>query len=593
MGGQKEVSIWVSVNDALTSKFKTMESSVGGFENKLNGAYSTLVAFGSGALLGGLAGGLVKSSMDWGKAVANISEQTGASGEESSKLLVIAKRTGLGMDEASGFMSKFGKAVSMSKDEMQAAAVSGKQSNDIFSRMGMTLADLDNKSLYEVFQKVATYMRGMGDGADKDRVAMELFGRAGRNMYDMLNMGTAEMQSSIDKAQQMGLIISGETAGAWKQFDRQLTAVQGTASKLAIGIGNELLPSLQKLLDATDHLVGSWLLMDKSQRQAAAGIIEIGASFGIAVGGAFAAVKSLAGLRGAYALLTAFLAANPITVMVVATGLVAANLPQPKVNVDDQGRVIPDLSPAPTHPPAAAGSSWADLRKTEDAGFTAANAAAEAKLNELRKTAGDVNMALSKVRGDSLKEDLDKIDKQAAAFRASKQDEVKITQWAEEAKNKAVKDAMDKRYGPEFAAVKAAMAAGNDPGAAYDKAHEQHMKDDKIDYDANEFIRKNKLGIYLPGDMKTDLNVDTANNTITGTRRRVTDVEIPAPKPGQPGLFENYRPGTAGAVNITVSPTINVSAITPETKQQITDDVADALTQALGKAQNLQTDSSY
>lgn len=298
MASKKEVSILVSLQDMASGQFKQMEASAGAFQSRLGSLKGELAGMAAGAGLTGMAGYAVKAAKDWGVAVDDIREQTGATGEEASKLLAIAQRTGMGIESAVPMMGKFGKAISEAKDEMAKAAAKGEESNDIFSRLDFAPADLKNGSMMEIYSKVVQKMQNMADGADKDRAAMDLFGKKGYEMHDMLNMTTQEMQQVIDRAEKMGLIISGDTAEAWKEFDRNLSQVEGTGKKLAIMIGNDLLPKVQDLMQQALQATDTISSFGREHKDAADKAVILAAE----IGGVTIATKALQAVMATFGL---------------------------------------------------------------------------------------------------------------------------------------------------------------------------------------------------------------------------------------------------------------------------------------------------
>jgi len=286
---EKKTTLIVALQDLASGNFKKIEASAASLTSRMGSLKGELAGMAAGAGMAGMAGYAVKAAKDWGLAVDEMVDQTGAMGEEASKLLVLAKRTGIGLDESSAMFSKFGKNISMARDELDKASAKGEESNDIFSRLQLAPEDIKNGSIYEMYGKVAKRMREMGEGADFDRAAMDLFGKSGRQMHDMLTMTDAEMSKVIGKAEKMGLIISSDTAAAWEQFDRNLSSVTGSVNKLAIGIGNELLPVLEEKLGVLQSLADKMTVYDSSQRSAMATMVLVAAE----IGGVTIALKAL------------------------------------------------------------------------------------------------------------------------------------------------------------------------------------------------------------------------------------------------------------------------------------------------------------
>lgn len=193
----------------------------------------------------GIGASVVSAAQSWSDAVFNLRRVIGGTAEDASKLLAIGKYAGVSIDEAAGYFAKLGKAVSAAKDQMQKAAAEGKRSDDMFSRLGLSFDQINNKNVSEVFTLVADKMRNMADGADKDRVAMELFGETGLKVAGMLSMSRQEIEAVTEKARESDLIVSNETVDGWRKLTREMKSVIGIGTTLAVQIGNSLLPVLQ------------------------------------------------------------------------------------------------------------------------------------------------------------------------------------------------------------------------------------------------------------------------------------------------------------------------------------------------------------
>jgi hypothetical protein len=156
-------------------------------------------------------------------------------------------------------------------------------------------------------------MRDMADGADKDRVAMELFGKSGFQVTEMLNLTEKQMDAVVKKAQDMGLIVDDQTVNAWKNLDRQINAVLGTGQKLAIQIGNDMLPVLESKVATLKDMTDSYGKLSPEMRQVIGLTIE--------ASGEMAAF--LIGARAVAAFMPYFSAAllSPWTAVIAAIGI--------------------------------------------------------------------------------------------------------------------------------------------------------------------------------------------------------------------------------------------------------------------------------
>ena len=86
---------------------------------------------------------------------------------------------------------------------------------------------------------------------------MELFGKTGYQLHGMLNMSADAMKQVEDRARAMGLVIDDEAARKSAAFNRQLKDMEQTGKRLAIMIGQELLPVVMEYAQGAINLTKS------------------------------------------------------------------------------------------------------------------------------------------------------------------------------------------------------------------------------------------------------------------------------------------------------------------------------------------------
>lgn len=254
--------------------------------------------------LGAAAGFAIKSAMEWGNAVDDLSDKTGLAGEEASKLLVIAKRVGIGAEESGMMFARFARSAYEAAQGQADAAASGKTATDEYTKLGIAITNTDGtmKDTSELFGEVKQKISEMPDGLQKTATEMAFFGRSGAQMHDMLNMTNAEMDETIQKARAMGLILSSEQAAAWEKFDRDVNTVKGSLAAVGITAGNEVMPQLKEMLNTVNNATASFAALDPETKQTIISVIKFGFEVGIAstvlgkAGGAIGDVLRLLGM---------------------------------------------------------------------------------------------------------------------------------------------------------------------------------------------------------------------------------------------------------------------------------------------------------
>ena len=275
-----------------------------------------MFAIGASAGLAGLGSKLAKEALAWNLSVKKMQSLTGATAEQASTFLSVANYMGVATDVSTVAFAKFAKAVSNAQDKMQVASAEGKLATDMFSRLGVSIDQIEGKNTLEVLKIIQDRLRNMKDGAEKTRVEMELFGKTGYQLHGMLNMSADAMKQVEDRARAMGLIIDDEAAKKSAAFNRQLKDMEQTGKRLAIMIGQELLPVVMEYAQGAIDLTKSYSNLATEQKEAISGLIKFGLEASIAITGIQSITSALKFMR-----LATIAAAGPWLALATAIGL--------------------------------------------------------------------------------------------------------------------------------------------------------------------------------------------------------------------------------------------------------------------------------
>lgn len=280
-----------------------------------------MFAIGASAGLAGLGSKLAKEALAWNLSVKKMQSLTGATAEQASTFLSVANYMGVATDVSTVAFAKFAKAVSNAQDKMQVASAEGKLATDMFSRLGVSIDQIEGKNTLEVFKIIQDRLRNMKDGAEKTRVEMELFGKTGYQLHGMLNMSADAMKQVEDRARAMGLVIDDEAAEKSAQFNRQLKDMEQTGKRLAIMIGQELLPVVMEYAQGAIDLTKSYSNLATEQKEAIAGLIKFGLEASIVITGIQSVTSALKFMR-----LATIAAAGPWLTLATVAGLAAKSI---------------------------------------------------------------------------------------------------------------------------------------------------------------------------------------------------------------------------------------------------------------------------
>jgi cell wall-associated NlpC family hydrolase len=280
-----------------------------------------MFAIGAGAGIAGLGSKLAKEALAWNLSVKKMQSLTGATAEQASTFLSVANYMGVATDVSTVAFAKFAKAVSNAQDKMQVASAEGKLATDMFSRLGISIDQIEGKNTLEVFKVIQDRLRNMKDGAEKTRIEMELFGKTGYQLHGMLNMSADAMKQVEDRARAMGLVIDDEAARKSAAFNRQLKDMEQTGKRLAIMIGQELLPVVMEYAQGAINLTKSYSNLATEQKEAISGLIKFGLEATIVITGIQSVTSALKFMR-----LATIAAAGPWLTLATVAGLAAKSI---------------------------------------------------------------------------------------------------------------------------------------------------------------------------------------------------------------------------------------------------------------------------
>jgi hypothetical protein len=196
-------------------------------------------SFGKGLFAGIAVGGLVgvvSQISDVAKGMASIGDEAkraGVSMQAFQELKFVAEQNRIGIDSMVDGL----KEMSLRADEF---AVTGKGSAaEAFQRLGYGAAELQTKLkdpsalLLEIIGRL-----GRLDKAAQIRVADEIFGGSGGERFvELINQGEAGIRKTIDRAHELGVVMSDDVIKKAAELDRRFNEIAntvGTALKSAI-----------------------------------------------------------------------------------------------------------------------------------------------------------------------------------------------------------------------------------------------------------------------------------------------------------------------------------------------------------------------
>ena len=170
--------------------------------------------------------------------VAKLERLTGLTAEEASKLRFAFQQSGISVDAGARGLAAFSKKVSASKDGLKDFGFKVRDSKGNLLPMN------------ELINAAADRLAGMKDGAEKNTLAMKLFGKGGLDMVKVLGKGSKGLAKVSEEAKKYGLVLTEDNVDAVKKTIAANRDQEAAYQGLQVQIGMHVLPLVTKLTTA-------------------------------------------------------------------------------------------------------------------------------------------------------------------------------------------------------------------------------------------------------------------------------------------------------------------------------------------------------
>lgn len=189
--------------------------------------------------------GWIKNATDSMDRLDESAQRVGTSAKNLSTLEYAAKR---GAVEADVFEKGLIKLAKSAADTASGTGTAAKG----FEHLGISVKNADGtlKSTDQLLKETATQFAKYEDSAQKTAVAVNIFGKSGADLIPLLNLGAAGIEELQERARDLGLEISNETAAAAGRFNDAFDDLRALVRGVGNDIATEALPHLIKLSEA-------------------------------------------------------------------------------------------------------------------------------------------------------------------------------------------------------------------------------------------------------------------------------------------------------------------------------------------------------
>lgn len=186
----------------------------------------------------------------------------GSMGDNIAKM---ATRTGFSVEALSAFkfaMERSGsnaesleKGIRKMQQTLYQAGFGLKTYTRLLDDLGLNYATLKGMKPEDQFRTIVGRLANIADKSKQAAIAVQMFGRAGTGLLPMLTGGAAGMQALLDKAKELGLVMSTKDAQAAEVFTDSMGDLVSSAKMAAFHVGAALATEMMRLGDIIKRVI--------------------------------------------------------------------------------------------------------------------------------------------------------------------------------------------------------------------------------------------------------------------------------------------------------------------------------------------------
>lgn len=176
--------------------------------------------------------------------LAKVSRATGVAVKDLSGLQVAADLAGVSLQGLGTSLGIFSRKI--------AEAQSGGRARGIFDALGIDVNS--SRSTQSLLEDVADRFAVLGEGAETTALAMDLFGRSGARLINLLGGGGEAIRAAREEAALFGLVVDKDVSDAVEQVNDDLSRL----SSLSVGFARDLVEATAPALAEVSKEAVAW-----------------------------------------------------------------------------------------------------------------------------------------------------------------------------------------------------------------------------------------------------------------------------------------------------------------------------------------------
>ena len=242
----------------------------------LGGAAKTSVAallavVGVALAVAGAVGGLVLSTANASAELTDMSVKTGISTTALQEYNYIANQTGTTLDTITGAQAKLVKGMAGARDEQQKYSDAlnsmkpGQKAPELgamaqaFKDLGVSTTGAGGslRNADDVFKDAIDALGRIQNPAERDALAMQIFGKSAQELNPLIKAGSAELAKLTKNAHEMGAVMSEEDVAAGAELMDTIDSMKDGFGGITGTLASQLIPLFMYLATALKKVFSS------------------------------------------------------------------------------------------------------------------------------------------------------------------------------------------------------------------------------------------------------------------------------------------------------------------------------------------------
>jgi len=218
--------------------------------------FNSIYKYGRWALLAVVAATtlLIKSAMSSVDATAKLADRIGETTQNLAGLQYAASLCG-------SSVGQLDKSIEYLQKGLGEAAMGTGDVKKALDRMGISLEDMIKASPYQQILLISKGMQGIKSPAEKAALAVDLFGRSGVDMLNMLAEGPKWLQAMREEADKLGITFTRDMARKIEEANDAITTMRGAFKGLGIALAADLAPKIKEIAEAMTR----WIIENREK----------------------------------------------------------------------------------------------------------------------------------------------------------------------------------------------------------------------------------------------------------------------------------------------------------------------------------------